>query len=49
MITVKWCNICNEREANGILEVLDEENDITIELDACEECVSDPKKVEFIK
>lgn len=43
---VEWCNICNERPADGVLTVIIE--GVEEDLDACMVCVHDPKKVEFI-
>ena len=43
---VQWCNICNSRPADGTLTVIIE--GIPQDIDACEICVIDPEKVEFI-
>lgn len=45
-VSVKWCNICNARPADGQLTVLIE--DIPEVIDACEPCVYDKEKVEFV-
>lgn len=43
---VIWCNICNERPAEGKLTVIIE--GIEQIIDACTICVNDPTKVEFV-
>ena len=45
---VNWCNLCNAQPATGTLTIIDPVTNITTDLDACEQCVSDPEKVEFI-
>lgn len=46
LVSVEWCSVCNERPADGTLIVLI--NDIAEPIPACEICVNDPTKVEFI-
>lgn len=48
MIPVEWCSVCNSRPADGILTVLLEGIDAPQELPACEVCVHDPERVEFV-
>ena len=45
-LSVEWCNICNSRPADGTLTVLID--DVETDIDACEVCVVDPTRVEFI-
>lgn len=43
---VQWCAVCNSRPADGTLTILI--NDVPEEIPACEPCVHDPEKVEFV-
>lgn len=36
---VKWCNICNARPADGVLELLERQTNELVPYDACDECV----------
>ena len=36
---VKWCNICNARPADGVLEMLSKSTNELVPYDACQECV----------
>lgn len=49
MVVVKteWCSVCNERPADGTLTVLIDGQ--PVDIPACEPCVRNPEKVEFIK
>ena len=44
--SVEWCSVCNSRPADGTLTVLI--NDIPEDIPACEPCVHDKTKVEFV-
>lgn len=44
--SVEWCSVCNSRSADGMLTVLI--NDVPEDIPACEPCVLDPSKVEFV-
>lgn len=44
---VQWCNICNAAPSEGVLTVLDEE-DNELKLDACERCVATIPKERWI-
>lgn len=46
MITIEWCVVCNSRPADGMLTVLID--DVAEDIPACELCVSDPERVEFV-
>jgi len=37
---IKWCNICNSRPADGVLEMVDKQNE-RVPYDACKPCVDD--------
>lgn len=43
---ISWCSVCNSRPADGMLTVLI--NDVPEDIPACEPCVLDPSKVEFV-
>jgi hypothetical protein len=43
---VEWCTLCSSRPADGVLTILI--NDIPEKVPACEVCVWDKTKVEFI-
>lgn len=44
IINVSWCNLCNARPSDGRLTVLLEDEDEPITLDACQICVMDIPK-----
>jgi hypothetical protein len=45
--SVEWCSVCNERPSDGTLTIVLEDGQ-RLDIPACELCVNDPKKVEFI-
>ncbi len=45
---VEWCSVCNSRPADGMLTVMLEGFEYPEKIPACEPCVLDPEKVEFI-
>lgn len=46
--SVKWCSVCNAAPADGVLTVLLDDIPEPQELDACEGCVNNPERVEFV-
>ncbi len=44
--SVAWCSVCNSRPADGNLTILID--GIADDIPACEVCVNDPSKVEFV-
>lgn len=45
-VHVTWCNVCNASPADGKLTILID--GVEEDIDACEPCVIDPSKVEFV-
>lgn len=44
---VEWCTICQAAPSDGRLTI-EIENGDQLEIEACQNCVNDPEKVEFI-
>lgn len=45
--SVEWCSLCQAKPADGTLTILID-NDEPVDIPACEDCVNDKSKVQFV-